>query len=129
MLPLHNTTRRQKVDEDGWSAYSSVCVRRSAAAREFTWCMHTHQCVFVEVQRLLSSYGVYTHSSVCIYRSAAYRDRVHMVYIHTHRCVFIEVQHIEIEFTWCIHTHQCHRQNFFLLLADYEVPIVHKNSI
>ena len=74
MLPLHNTTRRQKVDEDGWSAYSSVCVRRSAAAREFTWCVHTHQCVFVEVQRLLSSYGVYTHSSVCIYRSAAYRD-------------------------------------------------------
>ena len=45
--------------------YSSVCVRRSAATREFTWCVHTHQCVFVKVQRLESSHGVYTLISVC----------------------------------------------------------------
>ena len=45
--------------------YSSVCVRRSAATREFTWCAHTHQCVFVEVQRLESSHGVHILISVC----------------------------------------------------------------
>ena len=28
-------------------------------AREFTWCVHTHQCVFVEVQWLECSHGVY----------------------------------------------------------------------
>ena len=39
--------------------HSSVCVRRSAVARVFTWCIHTHQCVFVEVQRLESPHGVY----------------------------------------------------------------------
>ena len=39
--------------------HSSVCVRRSAVARVFTWCVHTHQCVFVEVQQLDSSHGVY----------------------------------------------------------------------
>ena len=44
--------------------YSSVCVRRSAATREFTLCVHTHQCVFVEVQRLESPHGVYTLISV-----------------------------------------------------------------
>ena len=86
----------------GWSA--SVCVRRNAAASEFIWCI------------------VYTHSSVCVRRSAAASDRVHMVNIHTHQCVFVEVQHIEIEFTLCIHPHQCHRQNLFYswLIMKYQ---------
>ena len=39
--------------------HSSVCVRRSAVAREFTWCIHTHQCVFVEVQQLECAHGVH----------------------------------------------------------------------
>ena len=39
--------------------YSSVCVHRSPATREFTLCVHTHQCVFVEVQWLESSHGAY----------------------------------------------------------------------
>ena len=39
--------------------HSSVCVCGSAAAREFTWCIHTHQCVFIELPRLESSHGVY----------------------------------------------------------------------
>ena len=39
--------------------HSSVCVCGSAVAREFTWCIHTHQCVFIEVQWLESSHGVY----------------------------------------------------------------------
>ena len=39
--------------------HSSVCVCRSAVTRESTWCVHTHQCVFVEVQWLESSHGVY----------------------------------------------------------------------
>ena len=69
--------------------------------------IHTHHCVFVEVQWLVSSYGIYTHSSVCIYRSIAYRDRVHMVYTHS------SVSQAEL----------------VLLLAGYEVPVVHKNSI
>ena len=66
-----------------------------------------HQCVFVEVQQLVSSYGEYTHSSVCVRRSAAYRDRVHMVFTPS------SVSQAEL----------------VLLLADYEVPIVHKSSI
>ena len=89
----------------GWSA--SVCVRRNAAASEFIWCIYTHQCVFVEVQWIVSSYGEYTHSSVCVRRSAAYRDRVHMVYTPS------SVSQAEL----------------VLLLAYYEVPIVHKSSI
>ena len=54
--------------------YSSVCVHRSAVAREFTWCVHTHQCVFIEVHAVAREF------TWCV---------------HTHQCVFIEVQWLE----------------------------------
>ena len=54
-----------------------------------TSCIYTHQCVFVEVQRLESSHGVHI-SSVCVRRSAAARESTWCV--HTHQCVFVEVQ-------------------------------------
>ena len=71
--------------------HSSVCLHRSAVTREFTWCIHTHQCVFVEVQRLESSHGVYILISV--HRSAAAREFTWCIY--THQCVFVEVQWLE----------------------------------
>ena len=66
--------------------YSSVCVRRSAVAREFTWCVHTHQCVFVEVQRLESPHGVYILISVCSQKCSS--QSVHMVYTHSSVCTY-----------------------------------------
>ena len=47
----------------GWSA--SVCVRRNAVASEFIWCIHTHQCVFVEVQHIEIEFTWCIHPHQC----------------------------------------------------------------
>ena len=50
-----------------------------------------------------------------------------MVYIHTHQCVFVEVH---VESSYGVYTHSSvSLAELVLPLADYEVPVVHKNSI